>query len=499
MLFDYSGLDLDRRFDELDGMDIVYYLLSRPASDIDNIAVKHGYVNGVNYIGKTLEFIAEHGIVRKIHKYIGDNVFHNIAINGKDEYIDALDKIYRRERYIPEVNQKSTDGLRPLDLVSLPDNLDVFVWLMSLGANPYLFSDSGLNAVANIYYNKSPMPLHTLIAATGINPYVEISVNGDTLLHLAIKLVGKSNSSYLLDQISSKKDLFQRLVDVPNAKHVTPLMLACKYGKDTIVKLLLDQGANVHLKDRYGNTCLHYAITREVVDLIKDRGLDLQTKNAFYKTPLECLMDRDDERKWDLIRYYVFNLKVEVTDEDYAFIGEKLNLAPRGYIVRWEKLVNEGKTQDIVDILRKADVELTLCQDEDICRNFLRDNLPYIINERLQQYPELSYLLDVIPYIDMNMIYVLRIVYRLRLPLTFVGRLFNLSPQRIEDVASILTMFNLKPENASFASIEKVLRIQYLRKYKKMLVAISVLIVRMLAPEEIENIRWPRHMLTLML
>jgi ankyrin repeat protein len=430
---------------------------------------------------------------------MGDNVFHKIAINGKDEYINALNRIYRQERYIPEVNHKSTDGFRPLDLVPLPDNLSVFIWLMSLGANPYLFSDSGLNALGNTYYTKSTMPLDTLVTATGINPYVEISTNGDTLLHLAVKLVGKSNSSYLLDQISSKRDLVQRLVDVPNAKHVTPLMLACKYGKDTVVKFLLDQGADVQLKDRYGNTCLHYAITKEVVDLIKDRGLDLQAKNAFYKTPLECLMDRDDERKWDLIRHYVFNLKVEVTDEDYAFIGEKLNLAPRGQIVRWEKLLNEGKTQDIVDILRKADVKLTLCQDEDICRNFLRDNLPYIINEHLQQYPELSYLLDVIPYVDVEMMYVLRIVYRLRLPLTFVGRLFNLSPQRLEDIVSILTMFNLKPDNTSFASIEKVLRRQYLRKYKKILVAISVLIVRMLEPEEIENIRWPRHLLTLML
>lgn len=58
--------------------------------------------------------------------------------------------------------------------------------------------------------------------------------------------------------------------------NITPLHVACKWGKMAMVSLLLDKGANIEAKTRDGLTPLHCAARSghdQVVDLlIENRG-----------------------------------------------------------------------------------------------------------------------------------------------------------------------------------------------------------------------------------
>ena len=48
-------------------------------------------------------------------------------------------------------------------------------------------------------------------------------------------------------------------MDIPNKDGLTPLFLAVMAGDLEIAQLLLNHGASVHLTDKDGDTCLHFA------------------------------------------------------------------------------------------------------------------------------------------------------------------------------------------------------------------------------------------------
>ena len=48
-------------------------------------------------------------------------------------------------------------------------------------------------------------------------------------------------------------------VDVRDARGQSPLLVACANGQTTLVGYLLEKGANRHLVDNDGDTCIHWA------------------------------------------------------------------------------------------------------------------------------------------------------------------------------------------------------------------------------------------------
>ena len=66
------------------------------------------------------------------------------------------------------------------------------------------------------------------------------------------------------------------------------LWTAARKGDAAAVKTLLEHGADVNAKFRYGATALSYAADKghvEVVKLLIERGADLNVKDTFYKSP----------------------------------------------------------------------------------------------------------------------------------------------------------------------------------------------------------------------
>ncbi|HDZ14916.1 hypothetical protein LCGC14_1776560 [marine sediment metagenome] len=73
----------------------------------------------------------------------------------------------------------------------------------------------------------------------------------------------------------------------------TPLISAASFGKNDIVKALIDAGADLNLKNNDGATALHTAAFFchvEIVQLLIDAKADKTVKNNFGATPRESVM-----------------------------------------------------------------------------------------------------------------------------------------------------------------------------------------------------------------
>jgi ankyrin repeat protein len=127
---------------------------------------------------------------------------------------------------------------------------------------------------------------------------------GDTALMVASRY-GRIGMAKLL----IKEGAEVNMVD-PNG--ITPLHMACFAPAFEVVKLLVGKGAYVDVCDNHGRTPLHCACTKKRTDVIKlllDEGADMYHKDDQGVTPLnvahnygcdrviDCLMTRVEENK----------------------------------------------------------------------------------------------------------------------------------------------------------------------------------------------------------
>lgn len=131
--------------------------------------------------------------------------------------------------------------------------------------------------IASLHYDEKMIAKH-------INRYNANIINnyGSTPLHYAC--------------ISQRETVVRRLIEVGadidarDKSGRTPLMIACKNCKLEIVDILLDNGANVHLEDDKGNTAVlvachrqlenegHFTENEQIVERLLEKGaiLDLE-------------------------------------------------------------------------------------------------------------------------------------------------------------------------------------------------------------------------------
>lgn len=87
----------------------------------------------------------------------------------------------------------------------------------------------------------------------------------------------------------------------------TPFLEACFRGHTNIVKAMLQHGADVNAKDKYGATALHYACFKKNCDiarLLLERRAEVNTRDCDGRSPLYDLI-RNDGREHDIIHILI--------------------------------------------------------------------------------------------------------------------------------------------------------------------------------------------------
>ena len=122
------------------------------------------------------------------------------------------------------------------------------------------------------------------------------SILTDNLIYAA-----QDNDTNRIDSI-----LKSRIVNI-NARSYhgyTALMWASEYGNLEAAKLLIENGADVNAKDKYGDTALIEAGHLEVVKLLIENGADVNAKNEDGKT---ALMRASREGHLEVVKYLIEN------------------------------------------------------------------------------------------------------------------------------------------------------------------------------------------------
>ena len=113
-----------------------------------------------------------------------------------------------------------------------------------------------------------------------------------------------SSVAELIDSGADVNSTADSCIDMePSPRGVTLLMQASFRGDLDIVKLLLNKGANVNLKNSYGESALAWAARGrhpEIVDVLLERGGDVDTREESGRTPL---MDAAGTGDLDVVTY----------------------------------------------------------------------------------------------------------------------------------------------------------------------------------------------------
>lgn len=110
----------------------------------------------------------------------------------------------------------------------------------------------------------------------------------------------KNGFSALLYAVASGQDrivdallhITKQVNDVEPEKGYTPLLIAATKGYTTIVRLLLEYGANPNMKTFDGITALHNAVYEKQIDIVKlllEYGADPSIKDGIGRTPIDLV------------------------------------------------------------------------------------------------------------------------------------------------------------------------------------------------------------------
>jgi hypothetical protein len=118
-----------------------------------------------------------------------------------------------------------------------------------------------------------------------------------TLLHVVIEQIKKNNeiAPFIMEErIQVITTLIECGLDVDGQcdDKRTALHYASELDDDLIVKILLEQGANINLTDKNGQNALHIAlqnseVNMRIIKLLIDKGIDVETKDKLGTNPLQ--------------------------------------------------------------------------------------------------------------------------------------------------------------------------------------------------------------------
>ena len=263
-----------------------------------------------------------------------------------------------------DVSQTNDDGMRVFYLINYAirgGNIDIFEAVIRMNLTPMDIRDWRGNTPLQWAAQYGRLAMFDRLLSLGADPDPD-NTNGKRLFHCALRganttLIGRANqfrinSALTLDQqlkrclhypystplhecvmfrsvysadetktLNTIQALLSRQVDV-NAQNIlgeTPLFIAmvCRQSI-TVIKLLLDVGANPTIANLLGETPLHKVAVSsgsnnslalsQLIQLLIDRGADVNAVNAQHKTPLDCNIAKLLEKSHDINSVHRYNV-----------------------------------------------------------------------------------------------------------------------------------------------------------------------------------------------
>ena len=158
----------------------------------------------------------------------------------------------------------------------------------------------------------------------------------------------------LFPQTPSKQELNDQLFE------------AVRKGDAAAVTALLDKGADVNAKFRYGTTALFKAAERGNADVVKvllDRGVDVKVKDTFYQTTaMTWALDGDHidvvrlilEKNGDAVEDVLMSGVREGKEQFVKMALDRGGAKPETLTVAWVMSSSDPKAANITEMLKKA-------------------------------------------------------------------------------------------------------------------------------------------------
>ncbi|XP_071012377.1 histone-lysine N-methyltransferase EHMT1a [Oncorhynchus clarkii lewisi] len=221
----------------------------------------------VKYHTKQLYISAHHGELQK--------VIH-LLVDGKD----------------PNYLMYSQNKRTPLHAAASEGHQEVCHMLVQAGANLDMFDEEQRTPLMDACENNHLDTVKYLLRAGAALSHKDIK--GSTCLHLAAKLGHYDVVQHLLSKASKQ-------VNCQDDGGWTPITWAIEYKHRELVLLLLSRGADVNIRDKEENICLHWAAlsgSNDIAQILLDARCDLHAVNvhgdstlhiAARENQLECV------------------------------------------------------------------------------------------------------------------------------------------------------------------------------------------------------------------
>lgn len=224
---------------------------------------------------------------------IDDPVVDNPTINLLRMFVSGNINIDTVRRLIDEgANVNATDGDRmtPLHHAPVTNQLDVAALLIERGANVNLVDFDGTTALHFAAYYNTPEIMEALLnSGADIDAIDRL---GSTPLMIAVINEWKEIVTFLVNKGAN--------VNIVDVKGETSLHFAA-YDSD-LMELLLEAGANIDAADQYGNTVLMAAVKKRNpvgVKMLIERGANIELRNSDGKIARDLYKGSGRRRQFD--------------------------------------------------------------------------------------------------------------------------------------------------------------------------------------------------------
>ncbi|XP_072386285.1 poly [ADP-ribose] polymerase tankyrase [Diabrotica undecimpunctata] len=238
------------------------------------------------------------------HPYSGDTALHSAVTSLYPKRKQVLETLIRKGA---PLNEKNKDFLTPLHLAADSSHYDLMDVLLRHGAKVNALDGLGQTALHRAAREDNVQACRILLSYSvdativSLQGYTAAQVAGENVLKILQDpptgsadvecQVLESAKSGDIDQVQRLLGSYPHIVNCRDldGRHSTPLHFASGYNRVAVVEFLLQQGADVHAKDKGGLVPLHNACSYghyEVTELLVKHGASVNVADLWKFTPL---------------------------------------------------------------------------------------------------------------------------------------------------------------------------------------------------------------------